>query len=52
MQMEKQFSVEGRAYTLAEMLDANSDDSELCEWLTSAQVGESFPAFVSCERVF
>lgn len=47
----KTFTVEQIEYSLADMLTANEEDKDLCEWLTTAQVGESFPAFVECKRV-
>ena len=36
------FSFDDRAYTLNEMLSANTDDDYLCAWLKCAQVGEHF----------
>ena len=45
------FSVDGECYSLADMLDANRDDADLCEWACSASVGDRFPAFVACQRV-
>lgn len=51
MNTQPRFNVDGHEYTLPEMLAANVDDEELCDWLTSAEVGEVFPAFVPCERV-
>lgn len=45
------FSFDGKPFTLADMLAANSDDAELCEWLRVAQVGDTFPAFVWCTRI-
>jgi hypothetical protein len=32
----------GDRYTLAEMLEANQDDTGICSWLQRAAVGESF----------
>lgn len=45
------FEVDGAQYPLAEMLGANADDAPLCDWLRNTQVGESFPALVTCKRV-
>lgn len=44
------FTVDGVAYTLAEMLDANQDDADLCAWLLNARAGDRFPAIVDCRR--
>lgn len=49
--MSKQFLVDGAIYTEAQMLDANQDDDELRAWIERAEVGDAFPAIVSCERV-
>lgn len=51
MQQPKQFDVNGTPYTQAEMAAENADDEALCEWLDTAKVGETFPAFIPCERV-
>ena len=45
------FSVDGSPCTLADLLAANADDAEFCEWARVAQVGERFPALVECIRV-
>lgn len=45
------FEVDCGHYTKAEMLEANADDSDLCEWLRTANVGDHFSAFVSCSRI-
>jgi hypothetical protein len=44
------FDVEGEQYSLDAMLMANADDTDLCDWLRTAAVGEQFPAFVECRR--
>lgn len=46
-----EFLIDGNRCTEAELLAANADDVELCEWARAAQIGERFPAFVQCERV-
>ncbi len=43
------FTVDGIEYTLAQMIAANEDDSELCEWLRSARPGDYFPNGTGCE---
>lgn len=48
---EPLFAVDGELYPLADMRQANADDPALLEWLTTAQVGESFAAIVECARV-
>ena len=48
---EPQFIVEGQRYGLAEMLSANRDDAELCEWARRAQPGDVFPAYNDCRRI-
>ncbi len=45
------FVVDGAAYSLAEMLSANRDDAELCEWARRAQPGDVFPAHNDCRRI-
>lgn len=47
----KKFDCEGTIYTLAEMIAANAEDDEACEWLNSAKVGESFCGFVNVKRI-
>jgi len=42
------FTVEGRFYSTDQMLSANRDDVELCEWLKRANVGDRFPALIEC----
>jgi hypothetical protein len=43
------FRFDGATYSLQSMLDANSDDTGLCEWLQhTAKVGENFNG---CTRV-
>lgn len=42
------FRFDGATYSLQSMLDANNDDTGLCEWLHTAEVGE---AFNGCTRV-
>jgi hypothetical protein len=38
------FSVDGMAYSLASMLEANRDDADICAWLRSARIGDEFQA--------
>jgi len=46
------FSVDGGpAVRLAEMLDANSSDEGVFWWAIGAEVGQEFPAHVTCRRV-
>lgn len=40
--------VDGATYTLAQMLEANADDADLCDWLRTAKPGDVFPAFIDC----
>ncbi len=47
----RRFRVDGHLTSYAELIDANHDDEDLCRWAPAAQVGEVYPAFVSCERV-
>jgi hypothetical protein len=47
----KTFRVDGSVTTLADLLAANCDDPELCEWAETAQAGDFFPAFVECECI-
>ena len=42
--MSKQFEFDGATYYLDEMLASNEHDTELCEWLKAAAVGDVFPA--------
>lgn len=37
---EPMFEIAGGQYTLTEMLEANSEDGFVCEWLRKAQVGD------------
>lgn len=46
------FVIDGAPCDLGEALRANADDGAFCDWARTAQVGESFPAFVSCTRVW
>ena len=50
--MESEFTIGDSALrvTLAEMLAANADDVDLCEWLASAQVGDFYGAGETCTR--
>ena len=46
------FTVDGNPpCTLDEFTDANSDDLDVLEWASTAQVGDVFAAFVECRRV-
>lgn len=45
------FDVDGKQYSLTEMLVSNADDAPLCDWLRTAQVDDQFPALVSCTRM-
>jgi len=49
-EVSRVFVVDGTSYTLAEMLAANADDRDLCEWLVNATPGERFPAHLECRR--
>jgi hypothetical protein len=49
--MNVKFLVEGELYTLADMLQDNDSDTDFCDWLVSANVGDRYPSVVSCERV-
>lgn len=40
--MNATFKFDGETYSLASMLEANAHDTELCEWLKSASVGDRF----------
>jgi hypothetical protein len=48
---EPMFGVDGRTVPQSELIDANKDDPDVIEWAQTAQVGETYPAFVPCERV-
>jgi hypothetical protein len=39
------FEYEGTEHSLDELLEANSENSQLCHWLRSAPVGETFGEF-------
>ncbi len=41
----------GEPVSLADLLAANADDAEVCEWARSAKPGDSFPALVECRAV-
>ncbi len=41
--MTKMFLIEGRAYTVEEMLAANADAPEVCAWVQSARPGDKCP---------
>lgn len=46
------FQINGETYTAQQMIDANSDDAELCAWISAASVGDVFPTCGErCERV-
>jgi len=45
------FLVDGAPCTLADILTANADDPEVCEWARSAKPGDSFPALAECACV-
>lgn len=49
--VERSFEVEGEVYSLSSMQSVNNDDADLCAWLLSCEVGDVFPAIVSCRRV-
>ena len=36
--------------TLDEMLAANAEDEDLCDWLRTAQVGDHFPSLTNLRR--
>ena len=38
----KRFWINGGVYTLDEMLSANADSPDACEWLNNANVGDKF----------
>ena len=46
MRIPKRFAIVGQPhlYSLVEMVVANADDADLCEWLRHAQVDEVFQA--------
>jgi hypothetical protein len=51
-QTEAAFIVDGaEPVSLADMLAANADDAELCEWARGAKPGDTFPALVECRAV-
>lgn len=49
--MSKQFLIDGRRVSLADLLAANADDEDLCEWARGAAAGDFYPAFVPCECI-
>lgn len=51
MNKQVEFVVEGKRYTLAEMMEANRDDEGMLDWLQTAKAGEIFPAFIECACV-
>lgn len=42
------FVVDGRAYTAEQMLKANADDPDLCDWIRGAKPGDLFPDGAQC----
>jgi hypothetical protein len=48
---EPMFGVEGKSVPQSEFVEANKDDPDVVEWAQTAKVGDSYPAFVPCERV-
>lgn len=53
MDVQVRFEVGGHgpAYTLQQMLESNSDDEALCEWLEAARPGDWFPDGAGCRCV-
>lgn len=47
----KTFNFEGDIYTLEEMLDANPEDADVCEWLNTCEVGDSWDWIVKVTRL-
>lgn len=46
------FMIENKdVFTLQSMLEANADDTEFCEWLRNAKVGDEYPHFFPIERL-
>jgi hypothetical protein len=45
------FAVDGLPCPLSEFVEHNADDPDVVAWAKTAKVGESYPAFVPCERV-
>lgn len=48
MDVQVRFEVAGATYTLQQMLEANSDDEGLREWLQAARPGDHFPDGLGC----
>jgi hypothetical protein len=48
---EPMFGVDGRTVPQSEFVEANKHDHDVIEWAATAKVGDSYPAFVPCERV-
>ena len=47
-----QFVVDGNPpCSLSDMLHANADDAEVCEWARTAQPGDTFPALAECRCI-
>lgn len=42
---------ESVAYGLRDMLNANRDDEDLCDWLVQAKPGDRFPNGAGCECI-
>lgn len=42
---------ESVAYGLRDMLNANRDDEDLCEWLVQAKPGDKYPCGEGCECI-
>lgn len=51
MDVQVRFEVAGATYTLQQMLEGNSDDEALCEWLEAARPGDWFPDGAGCRCV-
>lgn len=49
--LQVRFEVAGATYTLQQMLESNSDDEALCEWLEAARPGDWFPDGAGCRCV-
>lgn len=51
MDVQVRFEVAGATYTLQQMLEGNSDDEALREWLQAAKPGDWFPDGAGCRCV-
>lgn len=46
------FLFDGEEYSLSAMLLANDDDTDVCNWLRTANIGDVYPGTLNCKRLY